>query len=155
MAKNNPVEEFEIIVDDGTKEVPIKNTRGERIGTFYFRPTDIGILQRYKEVSEKFDAVVQPLADININPDGTSDDELGVTALKMATSKLYELCDYLFGGNLSEAFFGTMSPFSPVNGKFYCEVVLNQVADYVGKQFQTETQKINARVSKYTAGYKK
>ena len=35
----------EIIIDDGSVKVPIRNKHGEQIGEFSFRPTDIGMEQ--------------------------------------------------------------------------------------------------------------
>ena len=74
--------------------------------------------------------------------------------LDKAQGKLFELVDYLFDGNASEAFFGKMNPFSPVDGKFYCEQALNAVGEFISKQFDEEINKINTRVEKYTHGYR-
>lgn len=147
--------EFELVVDDGTRRIPIKNTMGDEVGVFYFRPTDIGILKRYREVSETFAEVVKPLESVNITSDGTSTDDDGNEALEKAKGLLYEKIDYLFDSKCSEAFFGSMNPFSPVNGNFYCENVLNAVAGFISKQFDTEVKKINKRVGKYTDQYRK
>ena len=147
--------ELELVIDDGTRRIPIKNTFGDEVGVFYFRPTDIGILGRYKKISETFEDVVKPLESININPDGTSDTEDGNNALEEAKRLLFEKIDYLFDSNCSEAFFGSMNPFSPVDGAFYCENVLNAVAGFISKQFDTEVKKINKRVGKYTNAYRK
>ena len=72
-------------------------------------------------------------------------DPAAVQALEEAKQRLFTLCDYLFGGNLSEAFFGSMHPFSPVNGAFYCENVITSVGNFISKQFDRETVKINNR----------
>lgn len=146
------IEEIGIVVDDGSVKVPIKNKMGDEIGVFYFRPTDIGIISRFNEASDRFSKVVEPLNEVNINPDGTADDEAGMRAIEEATTRLYDLCNYLFGGNMAEAFFGTMKPFSPINGSFYCENALNAAAHYVGMAFDKEVKKVNARVEKYTHG---
>ena len=50
-----------IVVDDGSRRVPIQNTNGEEIGAFTFRPTDVGIIKRYNEMVAGFDAIVEPL----------------------------------------------------------------------------------------------
>ena len=56
----------------------------------------------------------------------------------------------LFGGdNAAEAFFGTMNPFSPVDGAFYCSNVLSAVGAYIGVAFETETAKFTAAAKKY------
>lgn len=154
MAEN--VKEFDnfIVVDDGAERVPIRNTLGEEIGVFYFNPTDVGIVKRFKEVANQFGTVAEPLANIDINPDGTTNGENESEALEKAEAKMFELVNYLFGGDCASAFFGKMNPFSPVNGKFYAENVLNAVAQYVSKKMEVETERINTRVDKYTHGYR-
>lgn len=147
---------LEIVVDDGLQRVPIRNTQGEEIGVFFIRPTDIGIIQRFNEVAEKFPQITEPLENIGIKADGTAEDDgtdVAGEALKEAEKRLFEACDYLFGGNASEAFFGKMNPFSPVNGSFYCEIVLNAVSQFIAEQFSHETQKISKNVDKYVGKY--
>jgi len=146
--KNN----LSIVVDDGYERVEIKNKFGNVVGEFYFNPTDMGIIKRFNDISKKFNTVVEPLKDISINADGTAEGEFDTAKLEEAENRLYELCDYLFGGNMSKAFFGKIAPFSPVNGHFYCENALNGVAGYVSNRFDEEVKKINSRVEKYTHG---
>ena len=141
-----------LVIDDGTERVPIKNKFGEEIGVFYFQPTDVGIIKRFNEVSDRFQEVVEPLENVNINADGTGNSDDDVIAISEAEKRLYDLCNYLFGGNLSEAFFGKMNPFSPVGGNFYCENALNAVSQYISNRMDSEAKKINARVEKYTHG---
>lgn len=144
-----------ITVDDGMRAVPITNNLGVEIGKFYFRPTDIGIIDRYNEIIEKVPDVFKPLENVNIKSDGTagSDDEMQI--LKESETKLYELCDYLFNGNLSEAFFGSMHPFSPLeSGMFYCENALDSVGKFIAAQFQRSVKGVEKRISGYTKGYK-
>lgn len=145
-----------ITVDDGSVEVPICNKQQEVIGVFLFRPTDIGIIERYNKVIGDFDEITAPLESVNIKADGTVDEknEAEMAAMKEAEQRLYDACNYLFGGNFSEAFFGKMHPFSPVNGRFYCENALNAVGQYISAQFDREVNKVNSRVQKYTHGIK-
>lgn len=152
--EKNKIEEMSIVVDDGAVKVPIKNLMGEEVGVFYFNPTDIGIVKRFNDVAEKFNSVIEPLQNININPDGTGETVADVAALEEAENRLYELVNYLFGANTASAFFGKVNPFSPVQGKFYAENVLNAVANYISAKFEAETKKVNERVLKYTHGYK-
>lgn len=144
-----------IIVDDGSVEVPIRNNRGEKIGMFVFRPTDIGMIDRFNTMSAEFDSIVEQLGSANIKADGTVDesDEEEFAAMKEAEKRLYAACDKLFGGNMAQAFFGSMHPFSPIGGRFYCEIALKAVGDYISKQFNVEIKQINTRVAKYTHGY--
>lgn len=145
----------EIIVDDGSVRIAIKNKQGREIGVFFFRPTDIGIIDRFNYMVDEFDNITAPLINVNINADGTVDEknEAELTALKEAENRLYAACDKLFGGNMSEAFFGRMHPFSPVNGHFYCENALSVVGNYISHQFAREVKKVNTRVERYTHGY--
>ena len=145
-----------IVVDDGSVEVPIRNKRGEEIGVFYFRPTDMGMIDRFNDMVDDFDSITEPLESVNIRPDGTVDktNDAEMAAMREAESRLYAACDKLFGGNMSEAFFGKMHPFSPVNGHFYCENALSAVGQYISKQFARETKKINTRLEKYLHGYR-
>lgn len=145
-----------IAVDDGSVEVPIQNKRGDVIGTFVFNPTDIGIIERYNKVIGDFDKITEPLESINVNPDGTADEknDAEMAALKEAETRLYDACNYLFGGNFAEAFFGKMHPFSPINGRFYCENALNAVGKFISAQFEREVKQVNTRVERYVHGYR-
>lgn len=154
--KITDINALEIIVDDGSVRVPVKNKQGEEIGVFFFRPTDIGIIDRFNALVSKFDQITAPLEKVDINPDGTVDeeDEAQFEAMREVEINLFAACDTLFGGNMSEAFFGKMHPFSPVNGRFYCENALEAVGSYISSQFEQEVKKFDARVSRYTHGYK-
>lgn len=143
-----------ISVDDGSERVPVLNKQGKEIGVFFFNPTDLGIIDRYNEVVKKFPEVLEPLANVNIDANGESDDDESIAALGEAKEKLFELCDYLFGGNFAEAFFGTVHPFSPVsNGLFYCENAISAVGDFITNRFAGRVLDIHDRVEKYTKSY--
>ena len=150
---NKPV--FEIVVDDGRVAVPIRNKIGEVLGEFIFSPTDVGIIQRYNEVSDKLPEITKPLENVTINADGTanSDDPLGVKALNEATDRLFELFDYMFGGNMSKTFFAKVNPFSPVGGRFYCENALEKIGQFISQQHDKEIKTANDRLKQYTQGY--
>lgn len=156
MAEEKIVNFNGIVVDDGSVKVPIRNRQGDEIGVFYFRPTDIGIIERYNKVVGDFDSITAPLESVNINPDGTVDEknEAEQAAMKEAEQRLYDACNYLFDGNFAEAFFGKMHPFSPINGHFYCENALGAVGKYISAQFDREVKKVNSRVERYTHGYR-
>lgn len=145
-----------IVVDDGSVKESITNKYGDEIGVFYFRPTDIGIIDRYNKIAADFDKITAPLEYVNINADGTVDENNGaeMRAMEEATDGLYKACNYLFNGNFAEAFFGKMHPFSPVGGRFYCETALDAVGKYISRRFDREVAKVNSRVDRYTHGYK-
>lgn len=149
MAEND--KKMFITVDDGLIEVPILNKKGEEIGVFRFRPDDVGMVHRYNETVAKLEKVITELENAETDVDDSFD-----KAIKAAEKPLYEACDYLFGGNFSEAFFGKMHPFSPVNGRFYCETAIEAVGEFISHQFEQEVkklQKVDSAVRKYTHGY--
>ena len=152
MADNIKSMNLNISVDDGYQRVPITNKYGDEIGVFYFNPTDIGIIERYNKLAETFDAITEPLEAVQGGPDEDSDalEARQIEALEQAKERMYAAVDELFGGNAAEAFFGKVHPFSPVNGNFYCENVLQAVGAFISNQFDAETKKLSARVEKYT-----
>ena len=152
MADNIKSMNLNITVDDGYQRVPITNKYGDEIGVFYFNPTDIGIIERYNTLAETFDAITEPLEAVNDaeNADPDIIEARQIEALDTAKERLYEAVDKLFGGNAAEAFFGKVHPFSPVDGNFYCENVLQAVGEFISKLFDSETKKLSARVEKYT-----
>ena len=149
---NSTEKKLMISIDDGFQRVPINNKYGDEIGVFYFNPTDIGIIERYNKLADTFDAITEPLEAVNTveGADGDNIDQSYLDALEQAKERLYDAVNELFGGNAAEAFFGKVHPFSPVDGNFYCENVLQAVGEFISNQFDSETKKLSARVAKYT-----
>ena len=86
---NLPGQALEIVVDDGSVEVPIKNKQGDTLGVFYFRPTDMGLIDRYNQLAGDFGKITAPLENLDINPDGTADgSEAAQAAMKEAEQRL-------------------------------------------------------------------
>ncbi|MBQ8111295.1 MAG: hypothetical protein IJ124_14155 [Clostridia bacterium] len=142
-----------IVVDDGSRRVPILNTEGEEIGAFRFHPTDIGIIERYNALAGRFDGITEPLDGVASGEDGGDVDVSGepyIAALKEAERRLCAAVDELLGAEgAAAAFFGKMHPFSPVNGEFYCTQVLNVLGQFIGAQFERETAQFSARAKQY------
>lgn len=151
--KNIPSSETGIVVDDGSVTEFIRNRKGEVIGEFTFYPHDFGIVERYNKIVADFDKITAPLNAVSINANGEADDADGLKALREAEHRLYDACNYIFGGNMSEAFFGKLHPFSPINGRFYCENALEALGQYISRRFDREVKKVNSRVEQYTRGY--
>ena len=151
-----PEKNVGIVIDDGTEEVPITNLRGQRVGVFYVRPTDIGIARRYNDFVKKFDSVLEPVQQVNLNSDGSAKngDDRTIAALQEAEKRLSDALNTLFDGNFSEAFFGKMNPFSIVGGRFYCEIAIEAVGAYIEQRFDREMHLAQNRVEKYTHGYR-
>lgn len=146
------IKSMSIVVDDGLRRVPIMNTNGDEIGVFAFRPTDIGIIDRYNKLVSTFDAITEPLEALATDSKGeiTASEQEQEDALKEAENRLYAAVNELFDGDMAGAFFGNMHPFSPVNGAFYCAEALRAVGEFISAQFDTETAKFSENVKKYT-----
>ena len=147
-----------ILIDDGSQRVSIENKYGKEIGVFYFRPTDLGIIERYNSMVDNFEYITEPLESVNIGPDGEvdSNSKTELEALESAKKRLYDAVNKLLGEeDAAEAFFGVMHPFSPVNGKFYCENALEGLGKYISEQLDAETAKFKKRVERYTKKYQK
>ena len=143
---------FAITVDDGSRRVPIMNTDGEEIGAFRFHPTDLGIIERYNRLAEKFEAITEPLEALNIGESDAADltNPKLVGALSEAEARLNDAVNELFGSeDAAAAFFGKMHPFSPVNGEFYALQVLQRVGEFINAQFDTETKAMSKKARKY------
>lgn len=147
--------QMKIVVDDGSVKIPIENAIGQELGFFIFRPTDVGILQRYNDAISRMESIVEPLNKSQIKSDGTADEtvEGSLEALHEAEKVLYEVCDYILDGNMSEAFFGKRNPFTPIGGRFYFEIAIETLGKFISAQFNAETKKISRKVDKYTSKY--
>lgn len=147
-------EEEVIVVNDGRKRVRIQNQLGEEIGVFLFNPTDLNIVTRYNEVADKFKDVVEPLNNASITAEGEAADEESINILNEAEDRMIELLDYVIGGDSRSAFFGKVQIFSPSDGSFYCENVLDALGQYISMKFDKEIHAINSRVDKHIHGYR-
>lgn len=132
-----------LVVDDRKISVPVVNRLGEQIGVFAFDPTDVNMVKRYDEVSDKFAQALQ-----GIEQGG------GLDALNAAGDEIISFLDYVTGGNSREAFFQKVHPLSPQNGKFYCEQVFEVIGAFIRQSFEAEGAKIGKRVSEHTHGYR-
>ena len=143
---------FAITVDDGSRRVPIMNMDGEEIGAFRFHPTDLGIIERFNRLAERFETITEPLEGLSVPESGEMDltDPALRDALAEAEKRLNDAVNELFGSeDAAAAFFGKMHPFSPVDGDFYCTQVLQKVGAFIGQLFDTETKAMSRKAGKY------
>ena len=155
MAENIKDMNMTIVVDDGSRRVPIQNKDGVEIGAFTFHPTDLGIIKRYNDLTDRAGDIFEPLTEVSAEMDGEEvdiSDPRYVQALDEAGKRLYAAVNTLFGSDeAAPAFFGKMDPFSPVGGAFYCEAVLKAVGEYISGQFDAETARFSDRAARYLA----
>ena len=140
------IKAFELTVDDGRIKVPVKNNYGDEIGVFYFNPTDINILDRYNKAIEDFENVADTVSKIDVE----NNDELA-----KATEQVYAICNYIFDGDVANAFFGKINPFTPINGMLYFEKVIDSISQFISAQIDKENAQVEKRIKKYTKKYEK
>jgi len=152
-ARTKPEEDI-LVVSDGYIRIPVYNQLKEQIGLFKFSPTDVNIVNRYNEVANKFDEVIQPLNDASITAEGEAADDESVAILNEAEDRMIELFDYLLGTDSREAFFSRVHAFTPIDGNFYCENVFKSLGAFLEKKYDKELNKLDARIEKHVHGYR-
>lgn len=131
-----------IVVDDGSKAYDIVNKRGKKLGVFEFRPSDTNIVKRYEEVVNFFNNFKVP-----------EDTE---QAIQAAEKELTDKMSYLIGGDAEEAFFSIMGPFSALaSGELFVENVLGAISKVIEKEMSVRTKRVQRRMNKYVAKYRK
>lgn len=140
-----------IVVDDGTREVPITNKYGKEICKIYFRPTDYSIIDRYDKVMKRLDKILDPLASVALDRDGSARHSADWKLLKSVEKKLKEEINYLFDMDEADMIFANRNPFSSVHGEFFCTNILNALGEFMKAAFEEEAQLSNERISEYTS----
>lgn len=143
----------QIDIDDGLELIEIHNKRGDKIGEFYFSPTDVGIVDRYNTAIQKFEEAILPMLNEDDSAEAPDNPEAFVETLNTVKDRLFETMDYLFNSNVSEAFFSKINPFTIIGGYFYCEKVLEAIGQFITQRLNVEVKHLNERTAKYTHGY--
>ena len=154
VALNQNPDEDVIVVDDGYKLITVKNSLGEVVGKFRFNPTDINIVNRYREISDQFQDVLKPLKDAEITAEGEAGDEQSVDLVNEAEKKMIELMDYMLNCDSREAFFSKTHLFTPTDGNFYCQNVFESIGQFISMKFDSEIKKMHSNIDKHTHGYR-
>lgn len=148
-ASNAPVV---LTIDDGAKRYEIKNRFGEVVGEYTITPTDFGLYERYAHMQDELEAITKPLEDL----DAGADMSAFVEATEAIKGRLYAAIDKMFGREgMAERLFGQLHPFTPVNGRFYFDRVLEAVGAQINATFEAETKAFSENVKKYTEAVKK
>lgn len=138
------------IIDDGTREYTLKNQFGQTVCTLHFRPNDLSLYDRYNATKNEFADIIKPLAEIDINADGTAGADEGMAVLKKAETLLRDALKKLLDSDDADAAFEKRNPFSSVGGRFFCEIVIDAIGQMIEKAFAEEAEASAKRVAKYT-----
>ena len=102
------------VIDDGTKEITLVNKYGELICKVHIRPSDLSIIDRYKDFEKDFDKIVEPLKSLDIKNDGTALFEKDWKILKSVEITLVQRINNLFDIDNAAEIFAKRNPFSSV-----------------------------------------
>lgn len=144
-----------VVVDDGTKEIPILNKFGKEICKIYFRPTDFSIIDRYNSMMADFDKIVEPLKNLSLNNDGTAALDSDWKVLKKVETDLIDKINVLFDMQDADKIFANRNPFSSVGGEFYCLRILQALEQVISDAVEEEAKLSKQRMSKYLTDIEK
>jgi hypothetical protein len=128
------------IIDDGTRKIPIENTFGQLICNIYIRPSDISIMDRYNEFKKDFSSILDPLKNLNIDRNGEPDFDADWAVLKEVEAELKKRINALFDMDEADAIFEKRSPFASVEGKFFCESVIEVIGSLIADSIEEELE---------------
>lgn len=128
-----------------------------------FDPSDIGVANRlaksmlkFKELENQWIALNESANKISENSDETNIDDTEDFSNKFDNleKSIKGIIDYVFDGDVADKLLGNSSAFSPVNGLFKYEHIINAMIKCYEKNIQDEAPKFNARkVNTYTHKY--
>ena len=144
------------VLDDGTREIPIENIYGEPICSIRIRSGDFSILDRFNELTDDFDKIIEPLKNIQLTMDGESSNN-GIDSFqeewkaiknveKEIIDRINELFDTKDAGNL----FKNRNAFSTIDGEWYVFKVISMLGEIVKDEMKIESEKTRKRIDKYT-----
>ena len=129
-----------------------------------FDPSDLGVANRLSKAMPKFKEITDRWEKINESAEDVAKTENKDDALTSTEefSKQFDdleneirgIIDDVFDGEVADKLLGNSSSFSPVNGKFKYEHIIEAMLKCYEQQIQDEAPKFNARkVQKYTNKY--
>ena len=113
MATNNNI----FVIDDGTKPITLQNQYGQEIATLYIRISDIGIVDRYRDMAKDLEKAIIPLKDIALNNDGTATFEKDWALLKQVEQEIIDRINALFDITNAVDIFRTRKGVEPNAGR--------------------------------------
>ena len=138
-----------IIVDDGTRKIPITNQLGQTICTIRFRPGDIAIVDRFKTMQAAVQDLFKPLTEIDINRDGTADTDAEWEIIKGVEAELIAQLNTLLDIDNAAEIFKTRNPFSRVGGEFFATNFINAIGKLIADTINEENDSTTKKLSKY------
>lgn len=142
------------VVDDGTVELTITNNFKQEICKIHIRPADLSIIDRFNELTEGFADIVEPLKDLHLNNDGTTEVDSEWAKVKEIEKNLIDRLNSVFDSKDIGNLFAKRNAFSTVGGEFYIEKVIEMLGNVVNQEMEAESNKMQKRLEKYTKDLK-
>ena len=139
-------------LDDGTREITLVNSYNKVICRIHFRPSDISIMDRYNALTKDFDKIAAPLQRIDINPDGTTDENMADNwaVLKQVEGEMIQRINALLDSDDAGEIFKVRNAFSSIGGRFFVEHVIEMLGNVISSYLEEEAELAKARIAMYT-----
>ena len=142
--------------DDGFKSFCIN---GDENRVIRFNPGDLNMRVRVEEAQKRIRKWEGSLKAIELNPDGTLvvEDEEESAELRGFEDVLRRELNYVFNADVYDTIFSGQSPLCTVGKEkmFLFEAVLQSVTPIIEEEIEAFSAASQARVEKYTEGYRK
>ncbi|MCK0085232.1 hypothetical protein K5I21_04980 [[Clostridium] symbiosum] len=142
--------------DDGFKSFCIN---GDENRVIRFNPGDLNMRVRVEEAQKRIRKWEGSLKAIELNPDGTLvvEDEEESAELRGFEDVLRRELNYVFNADVYDTIFSGQSPLCTVGKEkmFLFEAVLQSVTPIIEEEIEAFSSASQARVEKYTEGYRK
>ena len=142
--------------DDGFKSFCIN---GDENRVIRFNPGDLNMRERGEEAQKRIRKWEGSLKAIELNPDGTLvvEDEEESAELRGFEDVLRRELNYVFNADVYDTIFSGQSPLCTVGKEkmFLFEAVLQSVTPIIEEEIEAFSSASQARVEKYTEGYRK
>ncbi len=141
--KKKQDEKYDIKVDTGAVNVPVRDSDGEILGTIKINPADLDIIKRYTKVVDKFNSI-----------EFKEDEEVSDEKLLEISDMIKEQYDFLLNYPVSDVLFSKCSPLTIISdGDFFFENVINNLAIVIEKITKKRVEKKMKKIKKYTNKY--
>ena len=141
--------------DDGFKSFCIN---GDENRVIRFNPGDLNMRVRVEEAQKRIRKWEGSLKAIELNPDGTLvvEDEEESAELRGFEDMLRRELNYVFNADVYDTIFSGQSPLCTVGKEkmFLFEAVLQSVTPIIEEEIEAFSSASQARVEKYTEGYR-
>ena len=142
--------------DDGFKSFCIN---GDENRVIRFNPGDLNMRVRVEEAQKRIRKWEGSLKAIELNPDGTLvvEDEEESAELRGFEDVLRRELNYVFNADVYDTIFSGQSPLCTVGKEkmFLFEALLQSVTPIIEEEIEAFSSASQARVEKYTEGYRK